>query len=691
VADQQDQTQKREFDVGTFLAEKMGGAIKDVTPDGKVKFATRDADGVEKIQQFDVQSFLRGKGQDPEKLQLKYNNPETALEGNAIPFGAGVKLAVARKDEDKQKILEEEFGAGNVAKTTSGFTVKQNGVWKTADTSFMQNITADSPIMAAGIGGTIAGSKAGALAGTAVAPGIGTAIGGFLGGVLGGAGAATAARLGQIELAEKFGIRSEADAQELQAELGKEFAQAVVWDASLFGAGKLVKGVAGASKGIVRRIGTATMDREGISATMEKLLPGTQAVDWRTILDSPENGKAVLQEMDDVIKWSQSPRATKDAIDPVSNKIVNTVQNSMKRFKTQASQNYETAMTHLEDRGIFNKVRVDMEGVHSSLKTTLSDLGLLDESGNFLTKSTAKDSDQIQQIFDAKSRRTLKEVYESISKPFQKSSEGFERGQVSVSYQEAKKMLNGIDDILESSGFYKGGEMAISNNARKALKEVRFNVRNGIRTGLDDKMVDDLAGMGTKVKASEIYDKASSNWHNFRNSYDDFAIASRFDGDEKNVVDTVNRMLGENGYNLEASFGRMAEAAGGNSREIINRLQVLRSAKNLSPIYAPGQSGKGVVLSTAAFGGPRETAEKAAAYSQSIANREAAKNTPVSKATLTGLQSLGKGINWVKNELAPHDRQLLLNNPEMYRGFINAITAVPGQTEEMTNQLTNGN
>lgn len=660
---------KQMFDVESFLRDQ-GATVTGVTPEGSVRFKPMDSD---QEQVFDVKSFLKDQGADSAQFDFKYNSPNSAVEENALGFADGIKLAFTRTAADKKKVLAETFGEENVQQVDSEFRVRENGVWKKAETSFLSNITASSPTIAAGVAGSIAGAKAGAAVGTLAGP-IGTAVGGFTGTVLGGALSATLAKWGGNEAAEELGIRTETDAQTVRQELAKDFVNNVVWDAALLGAGKAIKPAAKYLSNTSKRAYHAMFDKEGMAATAEKLMPGTKKVDWSAVLRSPEDAKTIMQDMDDVVKWQQKSAKgeVRTFADPATEKMARLATSAMSSFKKKASEQYQGVMNAIESNGQFAKAKVKIDDVFTGYEQGLKQLGLVDDAGRFVTNPMNMESENILQVFDAKSRKTLKEVWGSLSNAAQREGE--------LSFSDAKKLLNGIDDIIESSGYYKGGEMAISNQARRTLKGIRSDIRSKLSSSLSDKYI--LLD-GKRVSASTLYDNATSKYAKFREHYDDFAIPNGgFGGDKRQINATIQKMLGEGGYALEESFGNLAKSVGADGSKVMQRLQQLRAAKNLSNAYSSGSGVTNVASGILGYGSPRVMAEQMAKRSVSMGRNM----TPASPKAILELRAIAKTNEFFKN-LAPEARQQILSSPELYRGMAETMFMAPELSSQAEEQL----
>ena len=366
------------------------------------------------------------------------------------------------------------------------------------------------------------------------------------------------------------------------------------------------------------------------------------------------------------------------AVDPSTAKSVEIVQKSLRSFKKRAFADFEKSMNHLESNGVFANSRVNINDVRDGLAKTMKEAGILDKAGIPITRSKAIDQGLDVTIFDAASRNRMIDIFKSLDNVVKRGDD--------VSVKELRKTLTGIDNILEKSGFFNGGDLAIANPARRALKTVRNEVRNKISRSLDNVQIPALDGSGTRVNAADIFNEANKKYHSFRNTFDDFAIINP--KDRVKTIQTVDKMLGKGGFDLERNFGELARSVGRDGENTVRRLQQLRAARNLSDTYAPGLSGKGTVLSEQLLGftSPKVAANIAAKQGARLSRLSAAKNTPVSQVTITGLKAVGTAVDFIRR--TPMGRRLeLLSNPDTLRQIINATESAPQREEAELQRL----
>lgn len=153
-----------------------------------------------------------------------------------VDFMSKVKLAAfGRSEKDKIKILEEDYGKGNVKRTQEGLLlVKDGSEWKNAETDFLSSVIAATPEMAGGTIGAIKGAALGAPFGP---------VGMFVGGVLGSSVGSAITTALKDQGARAVGITTQMDAEEALELYANEFAENVMWDAALGGSGRVLKQV----------------------------------------------------------------------------------------------------------------------------------------------------------------------------------------------------------------------------------------------------------------------------------------------------------------------------------------------------------------------------------------------------------------------------------------------------------------
>lgn len=711
------------FDLEQFASETMGASITSKNNDGTVNMRVVDpntGNEVEKV--FDATQFLKAQGVNPTNVEIKINSPESAFDDNGLGFGSAIKVALGRTKEDKLATLKDEYGAENVAEVNGELKIKSDGAWKNADPSFLQNIAANAPEIAAGAAGTAIGAKIGAGIGAGVggfigAPlfgvgalagaGAGIEIGAVVGGLAGGALSSAIAKWGKDEVAQKLNLRTEADGADALEEVKKEFVHNMIWDTALLGTGKVLKPVAKAAGKGIQRVSDVFFDKEAMAGAAAKLFPGSMADDWAAVLRGGEDAKVIMDDIGKVVNYKKAAinGVAKDTIDPASREMNIRAVNAVKEWHQAAKNNYTKGIEVLEKSGAFNQ-KIDAAPLLSKFGGALDDLGLrhIDRDGvlKFVPGNKLPADSPAKALMDPKALGTMRKVYGILEKAagWENKAAGqrvFDphlnkyvfkaRPQGALPWKDAKQLLDGIDDILESSGYYKGGDMAIGSNGRRILKETRNTIREALSEGVSKTKMVNINGKA--VSQNQLYESTMKGWHEFRGAYDDFAMPNRFGNNDTSAVQaTVQRMLGPKGAGLEETFGRLARVVGKDAEPTLNRLRQLRAAKNLSEVYSEG-TGFSALARHAVMGGPRDHAARLAWAAKKFDQGSALKSTPISQGTVSTMQALAKGASWL-NDIGYENKFKLFTSPDLTRQFLTTVFQAPQVEEQQTQQLLNG-
>lgn len=367
---------------------------------------------------------------------------------------------------------------------------------------------------------------------------------------------------------------------------------------------------------------------------------------------------------------------------------------AMNKFKDAAYRNYDAAEKVLAKSGAANAIVSTVEA-SNKLKKSLIELGLVtsDKTGRLIINANpSKDeAKRIIQVFDGKSINTLRKVFNQIQT---------HTGE--MSFADSRKLLKGVDDILESSGFYNQGEAAISNNARKALIVLRNDLNEAAHEGLKLKnvLVKGSDGVEKQMNASEFWKAENGKYSQFREVYDHFALPSQLGGDVKQISATVDKMIGEKGFALEQNFAKLATVVGGEAESTLQRLQQLRAGRNLAPAYTEAKgllaTGKEII-----FGGPRTFAQRAAKATIALekvqprqsfqrmvdmAIDESTRNTPATARDMVMVQAKANAVDMVKR-LQPDEWVKMVTNPVVLRQFYNSVEGAGNRYDQMQEQL----
>lgn len=742
------------FKLDEAVNDSLGGVIKNLNPDGTVQVSYTDPKtGEEREQRFDHIRYMRDLGVDPSKVDIRYNTPETAADTADLSFASKVKMALAGTEQDQIRQLKKQFGDSEVMEGQDGPVVREAGVWKKADGSFLASLTASIPEMSAGIAGRIAGGALGATLGPVGAVG---------GAWVGGAAASAIAHVVKDLGAEKLGLRSEYDAQTASDTLKTDLVVNLAFDAVLGAGGAVVRGQAlpaikAGSKALSRGLGSAVKavageDKAAAATMFSQLVPDTKPQDWMTVMRSADDAVNIQQDIKAIQVWENLPPGVRPDASPVQQSMAEVAEQAMRGARASSGKLHASALEEIGGLANLDHQNVSVAQVGASFRNKLAAMGVLDIQNGIpvIAKRPTEDGARIMQVFDPKSLNTLNKVLAQLNtlRPVSAAADATTRlgttdrtaiakaggklmthageaellaqdqtmGQMigkkvgtlkpnpnfateaevpykpgqgnamvaglssipsinverKLSFNQTKAVLNGIDDILESSGYYKGSEMAISNNARSALK--------GLRAELNDTMIQGLGNQSDV--AAKLYRDEAARSHAFLNFYEDFAVPSKLGGNDQKMVNTVMRMFGGTQDLDKASFRQMMTAARVDANAYVSRLEQLNAANNLYPVVA----GKGITGAAKSMLGMSPNSMAQALSDQTIkAGRTAvAQATPASPWAKRSVEAWGRAKNYV-DELKPLDKKNLMSNPVLLREFL-ATVIQAGQPPVQTSQ-----
>lgn len=653
-----------EFDLGRYLGKKWGGQVAKVNPDGSALVQLPDGSN----QQFDTNAYLRSKGLNTQDVKVQYNRPDQALDENPLGFAEGLNYLMS-SDKGRMEGLQNRFGKDNVLPDgEGGALVNDSGVWKKARPGFISNLIANSPEMEGAVAGAGAGASLGATIGSVV-PGAGTAVGGAIGGVAGGALGAALAHIVKTEGVEKLNMRSGLDAKEAMSMFGKEAVDNLIWGSVL--------GVAGA--GAKKAFGMFAKDT--MAEIGAKLMPGTSAQDWGTVVRSGEDAKAVKANIDEMADYiSRSADSVQKGVDPMTKRMTITMGQFMNKAKFLAQENYGNAMNALEDSGATSKANINTLEAVNNLKGSLGKLGVLakNEEGEFFVHNDpaiAAKNGNILQLFDQGNISTLNKVLKQSE-----STAG------ELKFDQVRQLQKGIDSILENTGYYKGGDLAISNGARRTLMAYRQDLAQATTKALNEFNIP-VGEAGQTMSAGRFFSEAQGKYSQFREVYDHFALPSKFGGDVSQVRATIDRMLGPKGQALEEAFSKLSQATGQEGTDVLQKLQQLRAGRELSPQYTKTPGVLNTVRETV-LGGPRSWANRVSNMTQmrDAWDNQVAARMPVTGPQKTAVESTARFTDWLNN-MNPSEKMALVTNPVALRQVWNSVENAPMMHQQAVGQL----
>jgi hypothetical protein len=169
-----------------------------------------------------------------------------------------------------------------------------------------------------------------------------------------------------------------------------------------------------------------------------------------------------------------------------------------------------------------------------------------------------------------------------------------------------------------------------------------------------------------------------TKYSKFRDVFDDFAMPSQF-GNFDNSVNTrrvIDKMLGPDGADLERNFGALMKLGGKNGDVVLNSIQNLRAAKNLSKTYSPSISGLGIIpkrVLLPELASPQTAAQFAAKQGGRIRANE--------KAPM--LKMMAESNEFIK-KLSKEQKLELFSNPALYRSVLRPWFEQDAEQQELT-------
>lgn len=659
----------QQLDLEAF-AGQLGATVDTVNPDGSVNLIMQDGSK----QQLDVNGYLKSKNIDPLTVDIKYNSPTSAKEENALGFMDQMEFIKAGTSKQQFALLQRKYGAENVAKDEIDGTLKvkdQSGLWKKADTSWYNEVIGGLPGTAASIGGTLAGAKMGAAAGTAIAPGLGTLAGAIIGGILGGATSATLAKYGENKAAEAMGIRTEEDLDQMKDELGREFANSVIWDTATLGAGKVLKSMGPVTKG-------------AIADTLGALVKGTSGADWRVLMRSADDAvkiKALIKEDADVAaKVLSQGGASIETLLPSTKKISSILSSTIENAKKAAESQYEDGLKKLNAAGALEFSHLPITNLRNSLVQDLHKAGLVDlaEDGIGVTFKNYKSlQSSLTNVVDEKSQKRLRSLFEIVDKAYKVQEAGLEGTsalKVKPDLEELLKLKRYIGNVSKDLGHFMSPS-SVSDEAQRILSRTAASADSMFKAGLSHVSIKEGDRM---IPADQVFNNFNKKYSDFRQAYDVFSEKIPDFTDVNRVAKVAGQMTSEQGHLFTNAYKTMADSVG--SKEMLNNLgefQHLITAKNL----ANNTYGKGFAALPSIM-----TRTSAANVSQnimapSVKNAAAAKNIANAVGRYTGI---ARATQFLRG-LSPEQRVNMMTDNALMSQFLQGITGynyIKDQTEQ---------
>lgn len=655
------------FNVSQFL-RAQGAKFEGVDSEtGLVNITSTDLDtGKVSEGTFDPQEFLRSRGA-PDDTEVIFNNDVTALPETPLSFSDQMDILSARTPGEKFRFVQNIFGKENVKRIGREIVAKdQDGVWKEVESGFLARVAKESPTIVAGGVGAVKGTAVGAAAGALLGPlaPIAVPVLGTVGAIIGGGIGAASSKAIEIGLAEQAGIRTESDAQDAMDEIGKEFVDSVVFGVAGVTAGKVLR----AGKGLLKPAARSLDDWAVTAETMTNV----PANNYRTLFN-PESTKQTLAWRNIQLKWI---RAGQQGVDPATRRIVKETSNIMRSAKVAQQAEFGAAKDLLKKQGALD-VKVNMDDIFEEadlLKKLINDpnvpfSSIVDPTDVRLLNRT------LDRITSA--RGATKAIKEGVDPLTGKLKVAIVPQEIRV--EDVLTLRGNLDDILERSGAFRTGEFAISSTGRNAVKSLRNTLSNKVGKTLDSFPVN---VNGELTSAGSVWSRSNSRYHEFRKTFDDFAVGKKFDPEK--AEQTVRRMLGEKGALLEDRFKTLVELSGKSGERTMKTLREVNAGASLAPLYAKGRTGLGQVAVNIGSGGltSPQFAERQLAIQRSIEL-----GRKVTQPVLNTLSKAGRFTRFTSG-MTIGEFRTFLSSPELFRGAVDATFQSISDEEQLSGQLS---
>ena len=606
---------------------------------GNLHVSKYDAESDEfKPGMFDPKKYLSSKNVDPNDVDIVFNSPASAIDDNDLGFLDQMDMMAAKKPEEKLKFLEDKYGKENVSNENGKFQVKnEQGVWAKADTGFWAGLAKESPVIAAGIAGSVAGAPAGPL-----------------GIILGGALGAGLARLADVATAEAAGLRSESDAEDALVEVGKEFAQSLIFSGALKVGGKFIKGA-------TSKLGGPIFDALDEAAETTALLTRRKLETIKTLFN-PEHTKKVVALKDHLVKTAKN--GTSRGVDTATKIQVREVTKVLKMARENSYKQFDAFKQKMNQNGLGN-VKVEMRPVLDEVKKIKAALfskapGAVNESVDPSTLARMKDMiTRIEQSVSPVNATRITKLQGALEKTLNPTKRlriekaitklSSKEAKTTLSFDKARALTRNIDEIMENSGHYNAGDNAISSVGRGMFKDLRNSIMKAQGKDLKGQLAVDWNDMRTA-------------YHNFRGVYDDFAlVGNKFKNDER-AAQTINKMMGGKGDFLTDKFKAVSNLAGPGAKDSFNKIAIADAARDLTPIYSQASGGPGQLawnVTTLGLSSPRRTGS-ALAFKK------------ISEKSVKTIRAAGKTLDFI-TKMDVKSKTAILQSKDLYRKLLTPL------------------
>ncbi len=583
---------------------------------------------------------LKDHGSNITKVKPVFSTPERPLvEANALSFVDQMNYHQITKRTDKAKFLQDRFGKDNVKfnKDIGDFVAKDDsGQWKQANSGFLGSIVGEKEAIAGGILGAELGAKAGAAILGAPTLGAGALPGAGIGAVLGGALGATVGKLTSIKNAQRVGLRTEADGEELAAELGKEFIVSLAGGAAtpLLGAGMRAgtKMLATPFKALGKG---ASPDAQRAIAKVMNGLNGTPEDDIVMAMNKYDTMKKDWEKLG---KWDLARQAAKKAgkeapPNPLDAEMLSETQKAFDIVEKHISNSFNDFFADPMVKGTINRSRVKLQDVFG-----VEDVG---EFFNTMVKDSRTAADE----------RMWKEMQKQTEKRLGTTKAG------EVPWKMARELRQSLDAVAKNRGIFQTSGDA-SAKAASFLQTMRRNLHSTLNA--------------RNPEVARRFMEMNQKFASKRAILDEGKLAKFTD--PRTGKSTFKKMFkGEGDEFLDRKFREfISDVPGVAPEKIMSRIAELNAAQNTSKWLRPGLGGveRLVQISAAPIFSPRMS-------------------TALSARTFQTLRAAGRMNEWLAR-LNSAQRKVLLANPELITELGLTISQAPQIQQNVTDKLLGG-
>jgi hypothetical protein len=638
-----------------LLKEEADLTVKEINQDGSFKIERTRSDGTSYEANIDAKKFLAesyaSRGEKVDLNTLPTTSPETPVKDSGLSFLQQIQFAESKTTKDKLNFLSQEFGSDNVKYSAADrvFRVrKDDGNWYVGDMSDgFKAVGADLLSQTLPIAASIKGGAMGAAAAAPVSPVAGPfaplVVAG--GAILGAGVGAMVGKAANIGIAHSMGIRTEADAEAISNELGKEF---------LYGAAGETAGIA--LKMTPRLLAKTTEKIKGnllgprAKQNLAQTLSSFNKLEVADNLMMIEKGREVLPHQEKYLKWLDTPEASR-GVNPVYDEMKNIVQTSVEKAKKGIYKEYGDALEPIKP--LLKHTKLSNDTIFANRKAMMDIVNVYNDAG--LIDTTTKEflpkvDTELAKVISNSSRNKLKEVLNIAKKATRDEN----------TLEDLAVFIRNVDEVLEVGR--PGSRFEIVDEARKRIVQVRSTLENLLEDNLrkvNPRRAEDYVALRKKYAAQ-------------RNYLDN--VLGKVDDDK--IQKTMQMLASEDGnQEFKQALRSTLKDGGVNADQVFNELALRRTAINTAPLYSSTSSGMGSLF------------EKVftPVTSPRVSSKMAAKLSPKG---LVDLQAKAKASNLLKT-LSSDDKVRLFNNPDLYRSFMQPLVQSADLYEQQEQELIN--